>query len=127
MRTIESARFLIGGDMNISTATEHTEPNMWWPQSRSIYIGCHTPSDMSADEIADNERASMIEAGSWNFRYHGFYYYYYYYYYRSAGVTLLKAYVPHAAQAFAAMASRLHRLSRTNLSKANSYNVQKAI
>ena len=24
---------------------------------------------MSADEIADNERASMIEAGSWNFRF----------------------------------------------------------
>ena len=49
--------------MNISTATEHTEPNV------SHYIGWHTPSDMSADEIADNQRASMIEAGSWNFRF----------------------------------------------------------
>ena len=28
--------------------------------------GFHTPSDMSADELHHNERASRIEAGSWD-------------------------------------------------------------
>ena len=44
-----------------TAATQHGEP-----LTEPVWVGQHTPSDMSVDEIMSNERASSIAAGSWD-------------------------------------------------------------